>query len=109
VLVLAKADRVGEERRLELERRHPDGILVSARTGEGLVGLIERIEEEFALTLQEVELLIPYEEGSRVAELHAIAGDLEREDTPAGVRVVAKLPPAAAARYGAFTLSRRAR
>src|SRR5437868_9619344 len=36
VLVLAKADRIGAERRAELERRHPDAVLVSALTGEGI-------------------------------------------------------------------------
>jgi GTP-binding protein HflX len=106
ILVLAKADRIDDERRAELQRRHPDATLISAVTGEGIEGLIQRIEEEFARTLQDVELLIPFSEGARLAELHAIAGDLEREETPEGVRVVARLPAAVAARYQDFALSR---
>jgi GTPase len=106
ILVLAKADRIDDERRAELERRHPDAVLISAVTGEGLETLEQRIEEEFARTLQDVELLIPYDAGARLAELHAIAGDLEREDTPDGVRVLARLPAAVAARYQGFALSR---
>ncbi len=106
ILVLAKADRIDEERRAELQRRHPGAVLVSAVTGEGLDALVQRIEEEFARTLNDVELLIPYEDGARLAELHAIAGDLEREDTPAGVRVMARLPAAVAARYRSYALSR---
>ena len=106
ILVLAKADRIDDERRIELERRHPDAVLVSAATGEGLDTLERRIEEEFARTLQDVELLIPYDAGARLAELHAVAGDLEREDTPDGVRVMAKLPAAVAARYQDYALSR---
>jgi hypothetical protein len=35
-----------------------------------------------------------------------MAGDLEREDTPDGVRVLARLPGAVAARYQEFALSR---
>ena len=105
ILVLAKADRIDDERRGELERRHPDAVLISAVTGEGLETLEQRIEEEFARTLQDVELLIPYDAGARLAELHVIAGDLEREDTPDGVRVLARLPAAVAARYQGFTLS----
>ena len=62
-------------------------MLVSALTGEGIAELVERIEDEFARRLREVELLIPYDEGGRLAELHELAGDLEREDTPEGVRV----------------------
>jgi GTP-binding protein HflX len=76
LLVLAKADRIDAERRAELAHR-----------------------------LSEVELLVPYEEGGRLAELHEIAGDLEREDTPEGVRVLARLPPGIAARYAPFALS----
>ena len=102
VLVLAKADVIDAERRTELANRHPDAVLVSAVTGEGLAALIERIEDEFARTLQEVELLIPYDEGGRLAELHQIAGDLEREETPDGVRVLARLPATVAARYQPF-------
>ncbi len=104
LLVLGKADKVGPERRAELENRHPDAALVSSLTGEGLAGLTERIEDEFARRLQDVELLIPFDEGARLAELHEIAGDLEREETPGGVRVVARLPPSVAARYERFTL-----
>jgi GTPase len=106
ILILAKADRIDDERRAELERRHPDAVLISAVTGEGLDALEQRIEEEFARTLQDVELLIPYDAGARLAELHALAGDLEREDTPDGVRVLARLPAPVAARYQGFALSR---
>jgi GTPase len=105
VLVLGKADLIDDQRRAELANRHPDAVLVSAVTGEGLVRLIERIEVEFARTLQEVELLIPYDEGSRLAELHQLAGDLEREDTPDGVRVLARLPAGVAARYQQYAPS----
>jgi GTP-binding protein HflX len=106
ILVLAKADRIDDDRRTELERRHPDAVLLSAVTGEGVEALEQRIEEEFARSLQDVELLIPYDAGARLAELHALAGDLEREETPDGVRVTARLPAAVAARYQGFALSR---
>jgi GTP-binding protein HflX len=106
VLVLAKADRIDTERRTELAHRHPEAVLVSATTGEGIPALVERIESEFQRRLQEVELLMPYREGGRLAELHALAGDLEREDTPEGVRVSVRLPPGVAARFAPFALSR---
>jgi GTPase len=108
LLVLGKADKVGEERRAELGNRHPDAILVSSFSGEGITELTERLEEEFARTLQQVELLIPFEEGGPLAELHEIAGDLEREETPHGVRVAARIPASVAARYGRFALEPRA-
>ena len=105
LLVLSKADLVSEERREQLVNRHPGAVLVSPVTGEGLTELTHRIEEEFARTLRDVELLIPYEDGGRLAELHKLAGDLVREDTPAGVRVSVRLPPGVAGRYAPFELS----
>ncbi|MGA2926110.1 MAG: GTPase HflX [Solirubrobacteraceae bacterium] len=105
VLVLGKADLVDEDRRDELLRRHPGAVLVSAQTGEGIPELVARIEDEFIRTLREVRLLIPYDAGGRLAELHELAGDLEREETADGVRVVARLPAAVAARYEPFALS----
>ncbi|MFL5859356.1 MAG: GTPase HflX [Solirubrobacteraceae bacterium] len=102
VLVLAKADEIDAERRGELSHRHPGALLVSAATGEGIPALIDRIAVEFARRLSDVELLLPYDEGGRLAELHELAGDLEREDTPDGVRVSARLPASVAARYAAF-------
>jgi GTP-binding protein HflX len=105
LLVVSKADVVDGERRYELARRHPRAVLVSAHTGEGIDVLQERIEREFARSLRDVELLIPYGEGRRLAELHEIAGDLEREETSRGVRVRARLPEPVAARYHRFVLS----
>ncbi|MGH2857700.1 MAG: GTPase HflX [Solirubrobacteraceae bacterium] len=107
LLVLAKADRVSDQRRVELSHRHRDAVLVSAATGEGLEALVERIAGEFERRLAEVQLLLPYAEGGRLAELHELAGDLQREDTPEGVRVSARLPAAVAARYAPFELSPR--
>jgi GTP-binding protein HflX len=108
VLVLNKADIVEPERLAQLARRHPDAVLVSGVTGEGLDRLQKRIEDEFARTLHTVELLLPYDEGGRLAELHDLAGDLEREDTPDGVRVSARLPAGIIGRYDRFAVSGRA-
>jgi GTPase len=105
MLVLNKADALDEEQRVDVGLRHPDGLLVSALTGEGLDELGERIEEEFARRLRDVELLLPYSAGGRLAELHQIAGDLDREDTPEGVRVVAKLPATVAARFERYAVN----
>jgi GTP-binding protein HflX len=107
LLVLNKADALGDDARADVGLRHPGALMVSALTGEGLDELGERIEEEFERRLREVALLLPYSEGGRLAELHEIAGDLEREDTPEGVRVTARLPATVAARYERFATGGR--
>ncbi len=48
-------------------------------------------------------MLLPYAEGGRLAELHDVAGDLEREDTADGVRIRATVPPTVADRFAAFS------
>jgi GTP-binding protein HflX len=105
LLVLAKADLIDSDRRAELALRHPQAVLVSALSGEGLDDLITRLQAEFARTLQRVELLLPYEEGGRLAELHELAGELDRTNTPDGVRVTARLPAQTAARFARFALT----
>ncbi|MFL5889046.1 MAG: GTPase HflX [Solirubrobacteraceae bacterium] len=99
ILVLNKADLIGAERREELRFRHPDGVVVSAKTGEGLEAVRGRVAAAFAPMLRAVELLVPYREAGLLPELHAAAGDLEREETAEGVHVRARLPAALAARY----------
>src|SRR3954465_3872221 len=106
LLVLNKADQIGEERREELRFRHSDGILVSALTGEGLDALGEAVERAFRATLRRAALPRPFDEGGRLAELHDVAGDLERTDTAEGVRVRGRVPATVAERFARFDVSR---
>jgi GTP-binding protein HflX len=105
LLVLNKADALDDERREELAFEHPDGLLISAATGEGIEQLGERIEEEFRRTLRSVDLLVPYADGASLAELHDAAGDLDRTDTADGVRVRARVPATVAERYARFSVN----
>jgi GTPase len=105
VLVLNKADVLDAARREELRFAHPDGILVSALTVEGIDELGERVENAFRETLRPVDLLLPFDEGGRLAELHEVAGDLERVDTAEGVRVRGRVPATVAERYARFSVA----
>ena len=64
LLVLNKADVLDDERRRELSFRHPDAVLVSRGTGEGLDdAAASAIAAEFERTLRDVELLVPVRRG----------------------------------------------
>ena len=76
----------------EAERAHSQAQIELARREQEMASLQQRIEDDFVRRMQPVELLLPYTEGGRLAELHELAGDLEREDTPDGVRVRARVP-----------------
>ncbi len=105
ILVLNKADMLDEDRRRELAFRHPEAVLVSAIGGEGLDELQERIADEFERTLRDVELLVPFSEGGMLSDLHELAGDLERTDTPEGVRIQARLPSVVAERFDRYAVN----
>ena len=107
LLVMNKLDLLDQEERRELALRHPEAMLVSAETGEGLDGLRSRIAEEIGQGLTQVELLVPFGAGDRLSELHEIAGDLEREDREDGVLVRARLPAALADRFADLSLNGR--
>jgi hypothetical protein len=56
-----------------------------------------------------VRLLLPYEEGGRLNELYALGAPIdEREDTPEGVLVVARLPRRELRRYAPFLVAEAA-
>ena len=69
--------------------------------------LRERIATEFERTLEPLELLLPYSEGARLAELHELAGDLEREERSDGVLVHARVPSVLAHRFSEFAVNGR--
>jgi GTP-binding protein HflX len=103
LLALNKLDLLDEDRRRELSFRFPDAVQVSGATGEGLGELREAIEGRFLATLRPMELLVPYRDGGTLSELHELAGELEREDTPEGVRVRARVPASAVRRFERFS------
>ncbi len=105
LLVLNKIDLLDEDAREELRLRHPDAVLVSGVTGEGLDALGERIERELAHSLRRVDLLVPYADGGSLSELHKVAGAVSREDTPEGVRVHALVPARIAERLARFAVA----
>ena len=104
VLALNKVDLLDADAREELRLAHPEAVLLSAASGEGIDELGERIISELAHTLRELELLVPYADSGRLAELHDLAGELSRVDTPDGVRVRALVPAAAAERFARFEI-----
>ena len=105
LLVFNKVDLLEPDEAGELTIREPGSIAISAATGDGLDRLRDAIEGAFEETLRSVELLLPYSEGGTLAELHEVAGDLEREDRAEGVLVRARVPAALAHRFADFALN----
>ena len=105
-LVLNKIDELDPLARRRLGNRFPEALQVSARTGEGLDELRERLVERFGERFEEVRLLIPYDEGARLAELYALGTPVdERVDRPEGVFVRARLPRREVRRFAPFLIA----
>jgi len=105
-LVLNKVDAVDTLGRRRLANRFPDALQISALTGEGLDELRARIAERFGERFERVRLLLPYDEGGRLNELYALGAPIEeREDTPEGVLVVARLPRRELHRYAPYLIA----
>ena len=105
-LVLNKVDELDPLGRRRLSNRFPGSLQVSARTGEGLDELRERVAERFGERFDEVRLLIPYDEGARLAELYALGTPVdERVDRPEGVFVRAHLPRREVRRFAPFLIA----
>jgi GTP-binding protein HflX len=105
-LVLNKVDAIDPLRRRRLSNRFPDALQVSARTGEGLDELRQRVAERFGERFEAVRLLIPYDEGARLAELYALGTPVdERADRPEGVFVRARLPRREVRRFARFLIA----
>src|SRR4051794_36680552 len=105
LLVLNKADLLDDDARGELRVLNPGAVVISAATGNGLNELGDAIEAAFAATLADIDLLVPYTAGARLAELHELAGEIEREDRPEGVVVHARVPAGLAHRFAEFSLN----
>jgi GTPase len=105
-LVLNKIDSVDPLGRRRLSNRFPGATQVSALTGEGLDSLRADLAQRFDDRWERVKLLVPYEDGSRLSELYALGTPIEdRQDTSAGVVVVARLPRRDLPRFAPFLIA----
>lgn len=90
-LVVNKIDRAEPDALLALRGAHPDAVFVSARTGEGLRELRDRIEARLPRPEVEVRALVPYDRGDLINKIHQSGEFLSTEHTVDGTLVVARV------------------
>ena len=108
LLVLNKADAARRRARARsCASAIPTACSVSALTGEGLDELRERDRAASSRArCSRVELLLPYAEGGRLAELHDVAGDLRARGHRRGrARRARALPATVAERFERFAVN----
>jgi GTP-binding protein HflX len=100
LLVLNKIDVVDPLSRRRLRNRYPDAVQVSARTGEGLEQLKQRVAAFFADRFVDMRLLVPHDRGAALSELYETGAPIiAREDAADGVLVTARLPQRLVSRF----------
>jgi len=91
LLVVNKRDRVGDEEAANrLLRLHGPGVVVSARTGEGIDALKRALAEFAGESRESYRVVMPLSAARDLAELHARAHVLESEFTPDVVTLVVR-------------------
>jgi GTP-binding protein HflX len=105
-VVLNKIDRVDPLHRRRLANRFATAPQVSALTGEGMEELKAEIARRFEDRWERVRMLVPYEDGGKLSELYALGTPIEeREDTPDGVLVIARLPRRELTRFAPYLIA----
>lgn len=70
----------------------PNAVLLSALTGDGLVELLQRVEEMLERQMARVSVLIPYDQGELVNLFHRRGLIEEEEHTERGTRIEGLIP-----------------
>jgi GTP-binding protein HflX len=93
IVVFNKSDLVDADQRLVLRGLEPTAVFVSARTGEGIDELLERIAEVIPQPEIELTLLVPYDRGEVISRLHLRGRVLSTDYREDGTLVTALVHP----------------
>ncbi|OBA94302.1 GTPase HflX [Mycobacteriaceae bacterium 1482268.1] len=102
LVVVNKIDAADDLTLAQLRRTLPGAVFVSARTGDGLEQLQQRMAQLVVPTDTMVDVTIPYDRGDLVARVHADGRVDATEHHPEGTRIKARVPISLAASLGEF-------
>ena len=105
LLAFNKADIAPAAARRLLESS-PGSVAFSAKTGEGLDRLLERLSELLRRADRTVEFSVPYERGDVLAALHRAGEVLEQRDADGRLALLVRLDEASRRRFGEFAVAR---
>ncbi len=91
IVVLNKSDTADPMVLARLRAREPHAVVCSARTGEGIDALLAAIEQDLPRPQVEVRVLLPYERGDLLSQLHTSGEVLALEHTADGTAVRARV------------------
>jgi GTP-binding protein HflX len=92
IVALNKVDRLDADAALGALVDRFDAVAVSARTGQGMDALIDRIERALRPGVERVKLRIPYRDGTAIAHCYERGRVLSRSDDVDGIELEVELP-----------------
>lgn len=104
LIVFNKIDLADETHRMALRGMEPNSISVSARTGEGIEELLQRIAQLIPEPDIEIAALIPYNRGDLVSRLHLNSRIMVLDYRDNGTFVRAMVKPDMAAELGDYQI-----
>ena len=102
--VFNKVDTASAARIRAARHLAPDAVFVSALTGAGLDGLLDRCRELVASGQNIVELLVPHDRYDAIARLHAFGHIRDQEHRDDGVLIHAHFPATQAGFFAPFVV-----
>lgn len=105
IVVFNKSDLVSADDRLVLQNLAPGAIFASARTGEGVQEILDRIAELLPSPSVEMRLLVPYDRGDAISLLHRRGRVVSLDYAETGTIVHAFASPEIAAGLDEFRLA----
>ncbi len=103
LLVFNKSDQFPDNAKTRLGNLYPNGVVISARDGEGLETLLERIADMLELKMITLTLEVPYDRGDVVAAAHRLGEVIEEKYDDAGTILELRVPESAAAGFLEFS------
>ncbi|MBP2436140.1 GTPase HflX [Microbacterium amylolyticum] len=91
IVVFNKVDLIDDSERLVLRGLVPDAVFVSSHTGEGIDELRSVVEAALPVPDVEVRVLVPYERGDLISQIHETGQFLEQSHEERGTLVRARV------------------
>ena len=102
LIVYNKVDLLTTTQLDRLAELHPAAEVISARTGEGLGDLLDALVDRLDAKTIELDLIIPYDRGEVLAEIHDAGEVMRIEHQGDGTEVSVRLPHDSAHRFREF-------
>lgn len=92
LMVMNKVDAASDDHLTIVRHQFPDAVFISAKTGEGIDVLMDRIEAMLPNPMCHVDVVVPYARGDLVARAHTEGDVVEEDYVDVGTHLIAQVP-----------------